>query len=118
MAAMEPSPDELKAMRKVSDVFAWIPVKEGQFREELMKALGVDLDSELRILAAIEESDINDVKQNMKIGELKLNPAQKGMVVSVWRVAQLATGVTKTAAVKAEEARANDAVEKRKERRA
>ena len=49
MAAMEPSPDELNATQKVGDALEWISVKEGQFRDELMKALGVELNSEVRI---------------------------------------------------------------------
>ena len=61
MAAMEPTPEELQAM-KVGDVVAWIPIAAGDLRVAVLTAFGLDEASPLRLLAAIDEKDVEEVK--------------------------------------------------------
>ena len=84
-------------MTTVADVCEWALVKD-TFRTGLLEAFGVQPDDPLRTLACIEEEDVKEVRATLALGEAKtkLNPAQKGKVVLVWRVARFAAGDDET----------------------
>ena len=95
MAAAEPSRLELDAMRIVGDAMDWVPINP-PLRPVVLTGLGLADAEPIRALAGISEQDLMDARAAMRVGEAPLNPAAKGKVVMVWRVAQMATKLDKS----------------------
>ena len=75
--AMEPTSEEQKGMKTVQDVWTWAGTS-GDFAAGLVEALGTQPGDAARVTAAIESSDEEEVKVNLKLGDAKLSPAQEG----------------------------------------
>ena len=102
---MEPTGAELQAMKTCADVFAWSGIK-GAFETAVCTALGMESGDPVRILASVAKSDIEELKNGMKIDEAKLAPAQKGKMELAWNTARIAAGAAQSAAAVAELAEA------------
>ena len=103
--AMEPTKEDLKAMTTIQHVLTWAGV-DGEFATGLAGAFGVQPGEPLRVLAAIDEDDVADIKKTLKIAEAKLSPAQKGKVDVAWKTARIAAGVMMSSEASAEKAEA------------
>ena len=95
MAAAEPSRLELDAMRLVGDAMDWVPI-HAPLRPVVLGGLGLENGEPIRALAGIAEQDLMDARSAMQVGGAPLNPAAKGKVVMVWRVARMAAKLEKS----------------------
>ena len=93
--SFEPSSAEVAAMTTVSDVLEWALIK-GALEDVVAQHLGLEPAHPARALAAIDEADIAATKNELKINEVGLAPAAKGMVGSAWRAARIVAKVIKS----------------------
>ena len=100
---MEPSATELKAMTKVEDIVAFVPMAEA-LATTFYKELDIDPGAPLRSLAAIEKEDLLEARANMKVDGASLSATAKGKVVTAWRISRVATGLEKSTSTINEEA--------------
>ena len=92
---MEPSAGELGGLTTVAAVCNWVKMDE-ELQKALFEHMGIAGDGPPRHLATIEESDVTDAKNTIKLRAAALKPGLKAMVGEAWRIAKLAARMTKT----------------------
>ena len=96
---MEPTSEELTAFRTVSDVLAWVPLG-GQAKDAALEKLGLEEDDPPRILAALNETVIEDAKETTRVTsggvQVGLTAAQKAKVGIAWQTSRLKCKLTKS----------------------
>ena len=88
---MEPSGAELKAFATVGAFLDWAPTRE-ECRAAHFTGIWAADEGPVRTLAACDEADVIE-RDRLKVAGPPLTPAQKGEVVSDWRLARAAVGL-------------------------
>ena len=87
LSKMDPTPAELQAMRTIEAVVAFVPM-DAALAATFYAELGLEPAAPLRSLAAIEKEDLVEARSKMKLGDVALNAAAKGKVVTAWPVSR------------------------------
>ena len=88
--SIDPSEDEARAFRNIQSIFDWVGLQV-ELQEPYLIALGLAANMHFRILAAIPQTDL-DIVLNQLMDRIDASPAQRAQVGLVGRAAKVAAG--------------------------